>query len=82
MIISFYCELAAATGRKDHLRVAEAYARQAIDLLFNRKIIRGHPAKPYYEAVDGVGFLCHGLVQLQEALDGSPPPLDPLLVNA
>ncbi len=82
MIISFFCEVAAATGDKRHLHTAEAYARQAIELLFTGKIFRGHPAKPYYEAADGVGFLCHGLIQLQDALDGTPPPKDPLLVNA
>lgn len=82
MIISFYCELAAATGERKHLGIAEAYARQAIDLLFNGKIFRGHPAKPYYEAADGVGFLCHGLVQLQDALDGVAFPTDPLERNA
>jgi hypothetical protein len=82
MLISFYCELAAATGKKSHLRIAEAYARQAVGLLFNGKIFRGHPAKPYYEAADGVGFLCHGLVQLQDALDGVAFPTDPLQRNA
>lgn len=81
MVISFYVEFAAATGDIRHLRVAESYAQQAIDLLFNGKIFRGHPAKPYYEAADGVGFLCYGLVQLQDALDGVPFPTDPLERN-
>lgn len=78
MIISFFAALAEATGDRCHLAVAENYAKQAIALLFNGKIFRGHPTKPYYEAADGVGFLCYGLVQLQEALDGRLSSADPL----
>lgn len=81
MIISFFSELAVAARDRKHLATAEAYARQAVELLFNGKIFRGHPAKPYYEAADGVGFLCHGLVQLHEALGGTLSLSDPLRRN-
>jgi len=27
---------------------------------------RGHPAKPYYEATDGVGFLLYALLELDQ----------------
>ncbi len=81
MIISFFAEMADATGDRSYLTVAENYAQQAIELLFNGKIFRGHPAKPYYEAADGVGFLCYGLIQLQEALEGRLSRSDPLRRN-
>jgi hypothetical protein len=81
MIISFFSELAVVTNDRSHLVTAENYAAQAVELLFNGKIFRGHPAKPYYEAADGVGFLCHGLVQLQEAIDGTLSLSDPLRRN-
>lgn len=81
MIISFFAGLSVATGDRAPLATAEAYARQAIELLFNGKIFRGHPAKPYYEAADGVGFLCYGLVQLHEALAGTLSLNDPLRWN-
>lgn len=74
MIVSFFVELANETGDQTHLSTAKRYADQAIELLFNGKILRGHPAKPYYEAADGVGFLCYGLLQLQAA---APPSLNP-----
>lgn len=81
MVISFFCEMARATNDRSHLDTAERYARQAADLLFTGKIFRGHPAKPYYEAADGVGFLCHALAQLHGALHGIPPDSDPMLRN-
>lgn len=81
MIISFFSELAIATGERSHLRTAENFARQAIERLFYGKIFRGHPNKPYYEAADGVGFLCYGLLQLQEALNGTLSTTDPLRWN-
>ncbi|HEU5081252.1 MAG TPA: hypothetical protein VFT72_18715 [Opitutaceae bacterium] len=81
MVISFFGELAVVTGDRGFLETAEAYARQAIDLLFTGRIFRGHPAKPYYEAADGVGFLVYGLVQLQQALEGKLSLGDPLRRN-
>src|SRR5258708_38271319 len=68
MIISFFAEMADATGDRSYLTVAEKYAQQAIELLFNGKIFRGHPAKPYYEAAGGGGFLCFGRTELSEGV--------------
>jgi hypothetical protein len=42
-------------------------------LLFTGRIFRGHPSKPYYEAKDGVGFLCYGLLHLYDALSQTKP---------
>ena len=82
MIISFYVELSRETGKREHLETAAKYADQAIDLLFTGRIFRGHPTKPYYEAADGVGFLCYGLLQLHEALNGaSTSDKDPFAMN-
>lgn len=82
LILSLFSELFVLTGDRQHLATAEAYARQAVELLFNGKIFRGHPAKPYYEAADGVGFLCYGLIQLHEALDGTLSLQDAMRWNA
>jgi len=52
----------AAADRTFH----EAAARQAVSKLYYRGLFRGHPAKPYYESADDVGFLLRALVQLHE----------------
>ena len=39
-------------------------ADQAIEKLYHQGLFRGHPAKPYYEAVDGVGYLLYALLEL------------------
>lgn len=76
--ISFFVELFHATGERAHLDTARTYADQAVSLLFTGKIFRGHPAKPYYEAVDGVGFLCYGLPTARVADRGRERPERPL----
>lgn len=70
MIVAFFVELHREGGDRAHLDTARAFADQALDLLDTGRIFRGHPAKQYYEAADGVGFLCYGLLQLVEELRG------------
>jgi len=67
--ISFFVNLHHATGKSRHLQIAEDLAREAIDKLYVNGLFRGHPAKNYYQANDGVGFLLHALMQL-DALPG------------
>jgi uncharacterized protein YyaL (SSP411 family) len=77
--ISFFVHLFRATGERKHLRLAEQLAREAVDKLYveteikvgrsrTRRfgIFRGHPAKPYYEAANGVGILLLALLELDQ----------------
>ena len=65
--VSFFASLYQATGEEKHLRRAEALAADAIEKLYVNGLFRGHPAKDYYQANDGVGFLLHALMQLDAA---------------
>jgi uncharacterized protein YyaL (SSP411 family) len=69
-VISLFVGLAGRTGDQAWLEPAKALADEAIDRLWTGRLFRGHPAKPYYEAVDGVGFLICGLIELHEAIAG------------
>jgi uncharacterized protein YyaL (SSP411 family) len=62
--ISFLLMMHRATGETRYLDGAREYADEAVEKLCHNGLIRGHPAKPYYEAVDGVGFLLQALVEL------------------
>lgn len=65
-IISFHLHLAELTGDKAHVAFAREVAREAVSKLYYKGMFRGHPAKPYHEAVDGVGYLLVGLLQLDQ----------------
>jgi len=52
-------------------RFAKKVANEALAKLYYKGLIRGHACKPYYESVDGVGYLLYALVQLDQARDGS-----------
>ena len=68
-VISLRLSLARATDCQDDLAAACRYADQAIAALRHRSgLFRGHPAKPYYEAMDGVGHLLVALLQLARML--------------
>jgi hypothetical protein len=58
------------TGEAAHLDFAREVAKEAVSKLVYRGLFRGHPAKPTYEAADGVGYLLVALLQLDAALDG------------
>jgi hypothetical protein len=62
--ISFFVHLYHATKEEHHLDVAKEVARVAIDKLYVNGLFKGHPAKPYYEATNGVGILLHALMEL------------------
>ena len=48
--------------------VAHQAADAAVSKLYHKGLFRGHPAKPYYEAMDGVGHLMYALLQLELVL--------------
>ena len=62
--ISFFVHLYRATQEKHYLDEAEALAIEAVEKLYGNGIFRGHPAKPYYQSNDGVGFLLYALLEL------------------
>ena len=56
------------TKERRYLDSAQQIADEAIDKLFANGLLRGHPAKPYYEATDNVGALLYGLLELDLVL--------------
>jgi hypothetical protein len=56
------------TREHKYLEEAISIADIAIDRLYHNGLFRGHPAKPYYEAMDGVGFLMYALLELDLVL--------------
>jgi hypothetical protein len=70
--ISFFIQMHLLTGKSEYLRTARIVADEAITRLNHRGLFRGHPAKPYYEAMDGVGQLLFALLQLDRVLVNPP----------
>ncbi len=66
--ISFLLHLYVVTGERQYLDDARAMADTAIEKLYHKGLFRGHPAKPYYEAMDGVGYLLYALLELDQVL--------------
>jgi len=64
-----YLRLYESTGKTLYLAKAREIADNAIDKLYVNGLFKGHSAKPYYEAVDGVGFLLQALMDLDEMAD-------------
>jgi len=73
--ISFFTGLYHVTGEDDFLQRAETLAREAVDKLYVNGIFRGHPAKDYYQANDGVGYLLHAFMQLDALPESWRPAL-------
>lgn len=73
--ISFFLSLHHADGKAEDLETAKELARDALERLREGAWIKGHPAKPYYSASDGVGFLLYALLEL----DAYPAKLPPNL---
>ncbi|MBN1556389.1 MAG: PEP-CTERM sorting domain-containing protein [Phycisphaerae bacterium] len=71
--ISFYVHLYEATGDEDYLALAEQVAQDAVEKLYVNGIFRGHVAKPYYEATNGVGVLLDSLLELDAAVQAPEP---------
>jgi DUF1680 family protein len=66
--ISFFLHLYVVTGDRQYLDEAHKFADEAIKKLHHKGLFRGHPAKPYYEAMDGVGYLLYALLELDQVL--------------
>ena len=64
--IEFLSRLGRATGDRRFTGAARELATDAVTRLAENGLVRGHPAKPYYEATDGVGFLLRALIRLDE----------------
>jgi hypothetical protein len=62
--VSFFVHLYHATRERGHLATAIALADEAMAKLRVNGWFVGHPAKPYYEATDGVGTLMYALLEL------------------
>ncbi len=62
--ISFFVHLHRAANERRYLEQAEILAREAVENLFENGLFKGHPAKSYYEATNGVGLLLHALLEL------------------
>jgi uncharacterized protein YyaL (SSP411 family) len=69
--ISFLLHMHQLTGEAEYEQFAREVAREAVSKLYYQGLFRGHPAKPYYESVDGVGYLLYALVQLDQRLEAS-----------
>ena len=63
--ISFFIHLYVVTEERKYLDAARNLADEAIQKLYYKGLFRGHPAKPYYEAMDGVGYLLYALLELE-----------------
>jgi hypothetical protein len=66
--ISFFLHMFMITREDKYLGEAKALADRAIAKLYHKGLFRGHPAKPYYEAMDGVGYLLYALLELELVL--------------
>lgn len=62
--LSFFIQMYLLTGDPGQLAMARAVADEAVGKLYYKGLFRGHPAKPYYESLDGVGQLLYALVEL------------------
>ena len=65
-VVNFFTRMYNTTGESHYLQTAEEVAQDAVDKLYVNDIFRGHPAKPYYEATNGVGLLLDALLDLDE----------------
>jgi len=68
--ISFFIDMYVIKNDSKYLQLAQKFADEAIAKLYVNGMFKGHPAKPYYESVDGVGNLLYALVELNQAMKG------------
>ncbi len=68
-VVSFSLHLYMLTRERIYLEQAQQMADEAVKKLFANGIFRGHPAKPYYESMDGVGYLLNALLDLDQMLE-------------
>lgn len=63
--IHFLLRAGEATGEQRFTEQAQALAQQAIALLYDGRMFRGHAGEDRYDATDGVGFLLLALIHLE-----------------
>jgi rhamnogalacturonyl hydrolase YesR len=63
-VISFFIHLYAMTKKNNYLDNARKFAQIAVSKLYYQGLFRGHPMKPYYGSIDGVGILMYALLEL------------------
>ncbi|HTY88313.1 MAG TPA: hypothetical protein VMB80_12670 [Candidatus Acidoferrum sp.] len=73
--VSFFLQMYLVTGDPAQLQNARDVADEAVARLYYHGLFRGHPAKPYYEAMDGVGQLLYALLELDRVLADPPQAL-------
>ena len=66
--VSFFLHMYVLTKEAKYLESARRTAETAVRKLHHKGLFRGHPAKPYYEAIDGVGYLLYAFLQLGHVL--------------
>ncbi|MFW6170867.1 MAG: hypothetical protein ACODAD_10290 [Planctomycetota bacterium] len=64
--IVFFRAMRRLTGEPRYGQLARRVADDAVTKLYHNGLFRGHPAKPYYESIDGVGTLLMALFELAE----------------
>ena len=80
-ILGLFNDLYDRTGRPEHLRQAERYARLAIERLFYRGLFRGATAVNHYEGDMMVGNLVYNLVWLHGLKEKSKIKVEPNYFN-
>ncbi len=63
--IMFFLGMRRLSGEARYETMARRVADEAIEKLYHNGLFRGHPAKPYYESMDGVGTLLMALLELE-----------------
>jgi neutral ceramidase len=66
--IQFFLGRYNLSGQEHYRKLARSVADDAIRKLFHNGLFRGHPAKPYYESIDGVGTLLMALLELESTV--------------
>ncbi len=67
--ISFFVHLYRAAGEVRYLKLAEGLARETVETMYVNGLFKGHAAKPYCQANDGVGFLLYALLELDRPME-------------
>ena len=67
--VSFFLNLFTVSEDRRYLSLAKKLANEAVSRLVYRGIFKGHAAKPYYEATDGVGHILVALLHLDRVLN-------------
>lgn len=66
--IKFFLTMYENTGEVEYLADSRRFARDAVSKLYYEGLFRGHPARPYYYNIDGVGKLLEALLALDRVL--------------